>query len=267
MRRTFSSLLLTVALLAGTLALAAHVADRAVAGPGRVGAALKGALDSPQTRAALRKDVSRRVAASVPGVSRRRAAEVADRVLADPRLPAAVDALVSAGPAQRRRAVDRALSTLATRDPALARRVRAEAGTVLPGLRLPYVDRLDAVHRRLDGLRSLGTVVAVVLGALALLVGPRRDRLVRRIGVWGILVGGLGAALVWLLPGALDAGPAWALVVAGGLRAARTSLTALFAALCAAGLVLVALGAGAGRGRGTGRGARRGRTRRSAALH
>jgi hypothetical protein len=264
-RRSLSSLLLALALVCGTVALAAHVVDRVAVAPGRSEAALKAALRTPSTRAVLRDEVARRVAQQVPGVSVGRARDVAGRILADPRVADTAGSLLAASPDRRSRIVG-ALSMLRSRDPALADQVRARADRLLPRLRVPVLDRLGAEHERLLALRSLGATAAVVLAALALLLGPRRDRLLRRIGVWGLLAGVLGVALLWAGPRLLDGGSVWTALVAGGLDAARGDLVPLFVGLLIGGVLLLATGTAAGtaaRGPATGgrsRGTRRGDT-------
>jgi hypothetical protein len=261
MRRALSALLLTRALLAGTAALAAHVVDEVAVGPHRAAAAVRAALDSPGSRSALRHELVKRIAAQVPGLSTNQAGRAADRILADPMLPAAAQALATSSDAQRSRAVDDALSTLARRDPALAHRLRQRADQVLPALRLPVLHRLHAARQVMESVRTLGTVAAAVLGVLALVVGPRRGRLLGRIGVWAIVMGVLGLAFVALAPGLLVGGTAlWADLAAAAIQAARASLVPLFVGLLVGGVVLVVVGAlvrlVAGRGRGRSRAGR-----------
>ncbi len=263
MRRSLSSLLLALALVCGTVALVAHVVDRVAVAPGRSEAALKAALRTPSTRAVLRDEVARRVAQQVPGVSVGRARDVAGRILADPRVADTAGSLLAASPDRRSRIVDGALSLLRSRDPALADQVRARADRLLPRLRVPVLDRLGAEHERLLAVGSLGATAAVVLAALALLLGPRRDRLLRRIGVWGLLAGMLGVALLWAGPRLLDGGPVWTALVAGGLDAARGGLAPLFVGLLVGGVLLLAAGAAAATAaRGPAIGGRRRGTRR-----
>jgi len=244
-RRSVSSLLLALALVCGTLALAAHVVDRVAAAPGRPQAALEAALHTPSTRAVLRDEVARRVAEQVPGVSVGRARDVAGRILADPRVADTAGSLLASGKDRRSQIVDGALSLLRSRDPALADRVRARTDRLLPRLRVPVLDRLGAEHERLLDVRSLGAVAAVVLAALALLMGPRRDRLLRRTGGWGVLTGALGLALLWVGPRLLDGGSVLTALSAGGLDAARGGLVPLFVVLLVGGLLLLAAGAAA----------------------
>lgn len=244
MRRALSALLLTLALLAGTAALAAHVVDEVAVGPHRAAAAVRAALDSPESRSALRHELVKRIAAQVPGLSTNEAGRAADRILADPRLPAATQALAGSSDAQRGRAVEDALSTLARHDPALAHRLRQRADQVLPALRVPVLHRLHRAQQVVSSVRTLGTVAAVVLAVLALVVGPARGRLLGRIGVWAIVMGVLGLAFVALAPGLLVGGTAlWADLAAAGIQAARASLLPLFVGLVVAGVVLVLVGA------------------------
>ena len=242
MRRALSVLLTALALLAGTAAVAAYAVNQVVAGRDQPGTVAKALLDTPDGRAAVRDQLETRIRENVPGMTDAQSRAIATQVVADPRLPAALDTL--ADDTSRKAALDTALAEVGKRNPRLAEQVRTQADRVVPTAHSPVLDRLDRAQDRLHTVATTGAVVAVVLAALALLLGPRRDKTVRSIGLWGLLLGGVGLLALWLLPGWLTGLDGLTpLLAAGGVEAADTGLRLLFGALLGGGVVALVLGA------------------------
>jgi hypothetical protein len=284
LRSRFSALLMSLAVLAGTLALTAWVGTTTVLNPDRVVGVAGAVLQSPQGRDALTRELTDRVVAAVPGTDRDAVEAASRKVVSDPRTSGAFESLTGAqSPRQRDEAANTLIDGLAAVNPRVASDARARLRSS-GGIDALAADRADtsvaaverngpvlgplaalvpaSVNEKLDQARSialsvqeLGAVAAALLAASALLLGPRRDRLLRRLGLWGIVVGGV-ATLVWIVI------PNWVLpmwdslwspVAAEALKASGGRLTVMFGMIFAGGLVTLILGFALGQLRPIGR--------------
>ena len=186
-RTVVASLVLTLALIAGGLALAAATLVRSVGDPGRVGAVAAAELADPAGRRVAAGIVTDRVMAVAPNQSSTKVRAEVDAALADPKVAALITQLVTldrATPAFARSVSSltaRAAAAVGSVDPALGRAVAAtDLRTSLPRIptQLPssgLVDRAAALSR----LLGLAALVGV---GVALLVSGDRRRVMWRTG-------------------------------------------------------------------------------------
>jgi hypothetical protein len=281
-RSRVSGLLMSLALLAGVVALTAWVGSTTVLNPDRVTHVAGTILQSPQGRDALTRELTDRLAAAAPESQRATVESASRRVVTDPRTSGALERLAAANtPSQRDAAAGALLDGIDQVNPQAADRARsqlenaggddqlarARAGGATPGSEHndavlgPFAAFVpSSVNAKLDGARSaalltqrVAAAAAILLAACALLLGPRRDRLLRRVGRWGIAVGGV-AVLAWIVI------PAWVLpqwdslwsqVAAETLRASGGPLILMFGLIFAGGLATLVLGFAAGQLRPT----------------
>lgn len=276
-RSRVSGLLMTLALLAGVVALAAWVGTTTVLSPARVTHAAGTLLQSPQGRDALAQELTDRAMAVVPESERSAVESAARTATAEPRSAQLLEDLANAdSPRERDAAAGAMLDGLARVSPATADRLRRQlddAGGVdalarervggdLPaaGQGEPVLGPFAAfvpssVSTALDRARSaalavqqVGWAAAALLGVGALLLGPRRDRLLRRIGHWGVAVGAValvaGVVLAELVLPQWDS--LWAAVAADTLRSSQVTLGTAFGLILAGGVACWVLGIAAG---------------------
>jgi hypothetical protein len=247
LRNLLSAVALTLALTCLSVGVFAFTLAAAVLDPGRPTAALAAMLSSPAGQRLAVTAVADEIRRSDPTMTPTRAVALARAVVADPALP---QALRQAGGVDGRGVMLRAVADrVALSSPATASRLRsiARRPAATAG---PVAELVRTTGRLRSGARSVaaGAFSFAALGvALAVLVGPRRTRALRRAGR-ACLATALMPALLWLVLPRLVlphlAGD-WAVVLAAGLQAAGAPLAGLCTALIAAGagcLLLAHLG-------------------------
>jgi hypothetical protein len=130
-------------------------------------------------------------------------------------------------------------SALVKADPALAPVLKGHP-LVLP----PGGHTVNRYADRIRPLAQLGFLVATVVCGLALALAPDRFRVLRRVGWWGVLAGGLPLLVCWALPVAFGLEHAHGAVgsVARAELGVTIPLRGLSEALAIAGAVLAAVG-------------------------
>ena len=281
-RSRLSSSLMSLALVAGVVALTSWVATQTVLNPDRVTHAAGNLLQSSEGREALTHQLTDRVVAAAPESERAAVESASHRLLADPRTSGALQQLAGAHTSsQRDAAAGTLLDGLQGVSPQAADRARGRleaaggvdqlardgAGDGLPGSQQdgsvlgPFTAFVpESVNAKLDEARSaaltagqVATVAAILFAACALVLGPGRDRLLRRAGRWGLVVGGIAllawiAIPTWLLPRWHSV---WAQVAGETLRESGDSLALMFGLILVGGLASLVLGFAIGRLRPT----------------
>lgn len=254
MRRTLTSTLTGLALLVATLTLVGYVVDVVVFAPGRPAQVAAQMLSTKQGRQVVTDDLAQRVHAYAPAIPQEQAHAVIDQALQDPRVVQALHDLSQQSTAEAQRAaIDRFVGSVAAQDPQAAAIARQYVNTVKPTQVLsgPSSPLSGATarswHRFLTKAVPVGALVALVLAGAALLLGPRRDAVLRRIGIWGVVWAVIGLALWFALPRFVlpHLTGTWPVVLSAALTASRSDLVSVFGGLAAAGAVLLLLGYGA----------------------
>jgi hypothetical protein len=129
-------------------------------------------------------------------------------------------------------------------------RVRPDLAEVVPSLPPLQVDLPDSglpvvrdIRRLVDRATATAEVVAVVALAAALIVAPDRAPVLRRVGWWATLAGGLWVALRFAVPALAEVVvPARAALIAGLVEAGAEGMAAPGLWLAALGLLALVLG-------------------------
>jgi hypothetical protein len=251
MRRPVTGLLAGLAILVASLTLAGYVVDLVALAPGRPADVLNAMLGTADGRQALSNTFAGEIQRNVPGMSAERARALAGEVTSDPRLVRAVRELDrSKSPEERRATVDRVVGSVAKQDPQAGAVARQYLRTVRPrqldtAMSLQWVSpQARTWHRQLSTLVRVGLPAAVVLAALALLLGPARDRVLRWFGAWGLVAAIVGGLVCFVVPIVVLPGMTglWPTVLRAGLLTTRDDLLVLFGALAVGGVVLILVG-------------------------
>jgi hypothetical protein len=231
-----------------SLTLAGYVLNVVALKPERPAQVLSSMLSSDrgqQVLAGVFADEIHRRAPSIPEDSAR---SLAMDLTSNPQVAHVIRRLGRAdSPAARQALVDRSLATVARQDPAAAEAAREYLRTVRPLSLLTSTGSpwdsgtVTAMHRALSSLVLVGALLAAGLAAMALLVGPARDQVLRWVGGWGLVAGAVGAFGAFALPTILlhsTSGPLPVLLWAG-FDASRHDLLVLFVGLAGGGAVLL----------------------------
>lgn len=251
MRRPLTGLLTGLAILVASLTLAGYIVNLVALERGRPADVLSAMLGSAHGQQALTETFAGEIQQNAPGISAERARMLAGDVTSDPRVARAVKELSrSRSPEARRAMINRVVDSLAKQDPRAAATARQYLRTVKPGeldsaMSLQWASpKARTWHRELSSLVRVGLLASIVLAALALLLGPARDRVVRRFGVWGIVAAIVGALASFVVPIIVlpHMTGLWPTLVRAGLLTTSHDLLILFGALAAGGVVLLLLG-------------------------
>jgi hypothetical protein len=241
-RTALSGILATVGCLAGSLAVAAFVLATIALNPDRPGAVIKAALSTPAGRGMVTDAVASALRSYDPSLTSQQASTDAAAIVASPGLASSLGH--STGDVS-----GALLAALKQSDPAAAAAISAHlpvAGAspnTLSALPTSVVNAADRAHSALRTAQLYLLILAVAAIAAALLIGPRRGRLLVRVGCWA-----LGASVIqlviWLaLPKALGHFTnSWAQVGAAALRADGAGLVGVFVTLALFGAVCVVVG-------------------------
>ncbi len=272
-RSRLSALLMSLAVLAGVVALTSWVSTTTVLNPDRVTHAAGSLLQSSAGREALTRQLTDRVVDAAPESDRAAVESASRQVAADPRISGALERLAGADtPSERDAAAGALLDGLDQVSPQASERargrlqaaggvdqlVRDRTGAEVPGSRQdrsvlgPFATFApESVSAKLDGARAAAlvaqraaAVAAILLAACALVLGPRRDRLLRQVGRAGLVIGGLAllawiVVSAWLLP---QWDSVWAQVAAETLQSGGGSLAVVFGMILVGGLACLVLG-------------------------
>jgi hypothetical protein len=236
------------------------------------------ALSSPAGQRLATDFIADQLLVAVPGLSEKRAQDLATKVAADPGTLVALKQanLTSVSAPQDRAALlEVVASQLKETNPKVAAATEEYAGQVraaaasdqadpdsaLSELPSPVGGILKRVQQFTDGATNVSAVMsdlkarlahtARVLAGLAILtalgalvIAPSRPRVVRSFGWMFISISLIPAAIGWLVPDLVLARMSsdWAQALAVGLRVGGSRLIGLFAALLCAGVVLLILG-------------------------
>lgn len=252
MRRLLAGTALAVGLIAGSFAWWGFTLERTVGDAGRADEVVDVLLDQGGVQEGLAEATETALRGALPAdlavaLTPAQVEAVARSALAGPESQAAVrQALLAvhgyvtgsqeAVPVLAGGAVDAAMrQQLVAVRPDLAAAVPSVAplSVALPDQGL---EAARSSRRELADSVRLAAVVAAVSLAVALVVSPRRSRVLRTVGWWALVTGGLGVVLRFAVPAfaeaALPAGPS----LIGGLAAAVAE------SMLWPGLILVALG-------------------------
>ncbi|HEV7203100.1 MAG TPA: hypothetical protein VGN18_00750 [Jatrophihabitans sp.] len=246
MRALTSGLLTRVATVVGSLTLLVFVLTTVTIDPGRPARVLGALLSSDAGRKVAAQVLAAQVTRYDPKLTAAQAATLANRVVADPRLPKALAVAERGNPEA---AVTAVLTSVGRYDPAAAAAIarylpRTSSGAPAAELVPTSVGtRLFRFRHRLATAVLDGLLIAITSAAVALLVAARRDRVLRRLGWWCI-----GASLVqvgiWVgLPRLLDHlhGP-WPALAAVAIRAAGSTIAGVMVTLLLSGAALLGVG-------------------------
>jgi hypothetical protein len=241
-RSTLGAFLTTIGCLAGSLAVAAFVIATLVVNPERPGQVVKAVLATSAGRGVATDAIASTLRQADPSLTAAQAATDAKAIVASPTLAASVGnskANVSSA----------LLAELKQVDPAAASAVSAHASTgpvsasPLSALPTQALSAASHVHSLLRSAALLLLIVGATAVGAALLIGPRRDRVLLRVGLWALAASAVQLA-IWLgLPALFGhfTNP-WSQVAAAALRAGGTGLLTVFVTLAVSGAIAVALG-------------------------
>lgn len=237
-RGVLSAFLTTIGCLAGSLAVAAFVLSTIVLNPARPGQVIKAALSTSAGRVITTDAIAAALRTANPTMTSKQASVDAAAIVASPQLASSLGSSKSD-------VSSALLDQLKAIDPASAAAISATATNANPLSALPtgVASTANRAHTALRTAEIVLVVIAVLAIALALLIGPRRDRTLVRVGYWA-----LGASVVQLiiwfgLPRVLGHFTnAWAQVGAAALRAGGAGLVGVFIALAVIGAVSLTVG-------------------------
>lgn len=237
-RGVLSAFLTTIGCLAGSLAVAAFVLSTIVLNPERPGQVIKAALSTSAGRTITTDAIATALRTANPTMTSAQASADAAAIVASPQLTSSLGSSKSD-------VSSALLDQLKTIDPASAAAISATATNANPLSALPtgVVSTADRAHSALRTAEIALVIIAVLAIAFALLIGPRRDRTLVRVGYWA-----LGASVIQLviwfgLPRALGHFTnAWAQVGAAALRAGGAGLVGVFITLAGIGVVCLTVG-------------------------
>jgi hypothetical protein len=239
-RGVASAFLTTIGCLAGSLALIAFVVSTIVVNPDRPGQIVKAVLSSSAGRAVATEAVATTLRTADPTLSPTQASADATKIVASPALATSLG--TSKGDVSAA-----LLAQLKQIDPAAAAAIGSKQSTgssgPLSALPSGVLSAENHAHSLLRTAELYLLVIAVIAVGAALLIGPRRDRVLVRVGYWA-----LGASvvqlLIWLaLPRALGHfSNSWAQIGAAALRAGGAGLVTVFVTLAVAGAAALAIG-------------------------
>jgi hypothetical protein len=241
-RSTLGAFLTTIGCLAGSLAVAAFVIATLVVNPERPGQVVKAVLGTSAGRSVATDAIASTLRQADPSLTPVQAATDAKAIVASPSLAASLGS-------SKANVSSALLTELKQVDPAAAAAVSAHASTSpataspLSALPTQALSAASHVHSVLRSIALLLLIVGVAAVGMALLIGPRRDRVLLRVGLWALAASAVQLA-IWLgLPALFGhfTNP-WSQVAAAALRAGSTGLLTVFVTLAVAGAIAVALG-------------------------
>lgn len=246
MRALLSGLLTRVSTIVGSLTLLVFVLMTLTTDPGRPARVLGALLTSDAGKHVATQVLASQVTRYDPKLTQAQATALAQRVVADPRLPQALAAAEHGNPQAALAAV---LASVRRYDPAAAATIArylprgasgAPAAELVPSTAGTSLFR---IRRHLATGVLDGLLIAIVTAGAALLAAPRRDRVLRRLG-WWCIGASLFQAAFWVgLPHLLDRlhGP-WPVLAAVAIRAAGSTLGGVMVTLLLSGGALLAAG-------------------------
>lgn len=241
-RSTLGAFLTTIGCLAGSLAVAAFVIATLVVNPERPGQVVKAVLATSAGRSVATDAIASTLRQADPGLTPAQAATDAKAIVASPSLAASVGS-------SKANVSSALLTELKQVDPAAASAVSAHVATgaasasPLSALPTQALSAANHVHSVLRSAALALLIVGIAAIGIALLVGPRRDRILVRVGLWALAASAVQLA-IWLgLPALFGhfTNP-WSQVAAAALRAGGAGLLTVFVTLAVSGAIAVALG-------------------------
>jgi hypothetical protein len=239
-RGVASAFLTTIGCLAGSLALIAFVVSTILVNPDRPGQIVKAVLSSSAGRAVVTDAVATTLRTADPTLTPAQASADAKVIVASPSLPSSLGS--SKGDVSTA-----LLAQLKQVDPAAAAAIASKQSTGSAGPLSALPGGVLSAENHAHSLLHTGAlyllVIAIIAVGAALLIGPRRDRVLVRVGYWA-LGASLVQLLIWLaLPRALGHfSNSWAQVGAAALRAGGTGLVTVFITLAVGGAAAIAIG-------------------------
>lgn len=243
MRRIVAEIVLSIALLAGSLAFTGWWFRSTMLEPRRTERIASAALESPEVRQALGSAIAGAVAEATGQ----------PRTVVEPFVTNALESgtdlsmLTSVVADAHAAAIGDGPSRVALTTEALTPLVGAELAATADGagFSVPQVDRLQSLRNNLTGW--LGAL-AMLCGAgiiAAMILHPNRPRVFRRLGIWLLTMSVWQLVITWVLPALivpkLTDNP-WALLAAKVAEAAAADLRSALAALCVAGVASLVAG-------------------------
>jgi hypothetical protein len=241
-RSTLGAFLTTIGCLAGSLAIAAFVIATLVVNPERPGQVVKAVLATSAGRSVATDAIASTLRQADPSLTPAQASTDAKAIVASPSLASSLGS-------SKANVSSALLAELKQVDPAAASAVSAHSATNLavasPLSALPTqaLTAASHIHSVLRSIALLLLIVGVVAVGAALLIGPRRDRVLLRVGCWALAASAVQLA-IWLgLPALFGhfSNP-WSQVAGAALRAGGTGLLTVFVILAVSGAIAAALG-------------------------
>jgi hypothetical protein len=244
MRSPLCFLLTRLATIVGSLTLLAFMLLTVTLDPSRPARVLNALVTSDAGRRVATQVLADQITHYDPSLSHDQATALAGRVTSDPHLPAALAVAEHGNP---NAALDAVLTSVGRYDPAAAAAIRQHlphgagpsAQLVPKSVSTPF----NKIRGKLAaGIRD-GLLAAIALALAALLIGPSRDRVARRLGWWCVLASIFQVAFWAGLPRLLDRlHGQWPVLVAIALRAAGSTVVGTFELLLLAGVGLLGFG-------------------------
>jgi hypothetical protein len=237
-RGVLAAFLTTIGCLAGSLAVAAFVLSTIVLNPERPGQVIKAALSTSAGRTITTDAIATALRTANPTMTSAQASADAAAIVASPQLTSSLGSSKSD-------VSSALLAQLKAIDPASAAAISATATNANPLSALPtgVASTANRAHSALRTAEIALVIIAVLAIVIALLLGPRRDRTLVRVGYWALGASVIQLVIWWGLPRALGHFTnAWAQVGAAALRAGGAGLVGVFITLAAIGAVCLTVG-------------------------
>ena len=253
-RSSVASLIVSFALISGWVAVTSYLLKQSIFSPGRFATAAQTVIQSPAVRSDMAHAISQTIAGSMELALPKNTAEI-DTALQGALLAPAVQAEVVGALSQaQQRLMGQKVSSitiggyalqsaiqenLLSVDPGLASSV---AGTPLsvtiPGAKLP---NLGWLYRNIDAIERDSLFLAIGLAAIALLLAPRRSKILYEIGGWLIVMSAVEALIFYVIPVYFLplSHTSWAPVISVVLKAIGGPAVSTYVALLASGIIVI----------------------------
>lgn len=253
-RSSVATIIVSFALISGWAAVTSYLLKQSIFSPGRFATAAQSVIQSPAVRADMAHTISQTVAGSLELAQPKNTAEI-DTALQGALLAPAVQAEVVGALSQAQQklmgqkitnitiggyALQSAIQeNLLSVDPGLASSVSGTPlSIVIPGETLP---NLGWLYRNIDAIERDALFLAIGLAAIALLLAPRRSKVLYEIGAWLIVMSAVEALIFYVVPEYLLplSNTSWAPVISVVLKAIAGPAVSTYIALFASGVLLI----------------------------
>ena len=257
-RSTVASVILAIAMVFGWISVTTYLVDQSLFAPGRFAAAAKVAISDPTVRAEVAHSITMALYSTQGSVSTSTVNQIDTALGASLLNPTLQSEFTNAftlaqehvmglyhgsytfgGPALK----SLLQTNLAAVNPQLAAFISAQPApsVTIPGTGLPNLGKL---YQNIHPIERDSLAIAIVLALIALLVSPRKGRLITTAGFWLMAMSVAEAFLFWILPRYIIplSNSSWSPVLSHVISALAGPAGTVYITLFASGIVLALLG-------------------------